>query len=115
MTIDFGFSAQGKAVESLVGAQVAEHGLDGGKALTVTASAVDAVDAVTHVLRVADGFVANQQGDLVPSMAEGMAIPPNVQQAIFELLASYFSDPQGDAEATAKQLAKAVQAVRAEN
>ncbi len=58
---------------------------------------------------------ANQQGDLVPSMAEGMAIPPNVQQAIFELLASYFSDPQGDAEATAKQLAKAVQAVRAEN
>ncbi len=57
---------------------------------------------------------ANLHGDLVPSMAEGMAIPPNVQQAIFELLASYFSDPQGDAEATASHLARAVQAVRAE-
>ena len=58
---------------------------------------------------------ANRRGDLVPSMAEGMAIPPNVQQAIFELLASYFSDPQGDAEMTAKQLARAVLAVRAES
>ena len=58
---------------------------------------------------------ANRHGDLVPSMAEGMAIPPNVQQAIFELLASYFSDPQGNAEMTAKQLARAVLAVRAES
>jgi glucose/mannose transport system substrate-binding protein len=57
---------------------------------------------------------ANQQGDLVPSMAEGMAIPTNVQQAIFDLLASYFSDPQGDATLTARQLARAVRAVSAE-
>lgn len=57
---------------------------------------------------------ATQHGDLVPSMAEGMAIPSNVQQAIFDLLASYFSDPQGDAVATAQQLARAVRAVSAE-
>jgi glucose/mannose transport system substrate-binding protein len=57
---------------------------------------------------------ANQHGDLVPSMAEGMAIPTNVQQAIFDLLASYFSDPQGDATLTARQLARAVRAVSAE-
>ena len=57
---------------------------------------------------------ATQHGDLVPSMAEGMAIPSNVQQAIFDLLASYFSDPQGDAVATARQLARAVRAVSAE-
>lgn len=56
--------------------------------------------------------LAIQQGDLVPSMAEGMAIPPHTQQAIFDLLASYFSDPNGDEKQAAEQLARVVQAMQ---
>lgn len=58
---------------------------------------------------------AINHGSLVPSMAEGMALPANVQQAIFDLIASYFGDPTADAAATALQLAKTVKAVRAES
>ena len=56
--------------------------------------------------------LAIRQGDLVPSMAEGMAIPPYTQQAIFDLLASYFSDPDGNAKQAAEQLARGVRAMQ---
>ena len=56
--------------------------------------------------------LAISHGDLVPSMAEGMAIPPYTQQAIFDLLASYFSDPNGDEKRAAEQLARLVRAMQ---
>ncbi len=57
---------------------------------------------------------AERHGELVPSAAEGMALTPQVQQALFEVLASYFADPQGDAEETAHRLQRALRAVQAE-
>lgn len=57
---------------------------------------------------------AQRDGSLVPSVAEGMATPPRVQQALQEVLANYFADANGDAAETAQRLAQAIRAVQAE-
>ena len=51
---------------------------------------------------------AIKQQELVPSMAEGMANSSYVRQAIGDVLAGYFNNPDGDAKQAARQLARAV-------
>ena len=57
---------------------------------------------------------AERDGSLVPSVAEGMATPPRVQQALQEVLANYFSDADADAATTAARLAQTIKAVQSE-
>lgn len=49
LRIDLGPRTQGKAIESFVVTQIAEDGLDGGEALSVTFTAVGTVDVASHV------------------------------------------------------------------
>jgi glucose/mannose transport system substrate-binding protein len=51
---------------------------------------------------------AIKQQELVPSMAEGMANSSYVRQAIGDVLAGYFNNPDGNAKQAARQLARAV-------
>ena len=57
---------------------------------------------------------AERDGSLVPSVAEGMATPPRVQQALQEVLANYFADADADAATTAARLAQTIKAVQSE-
>ena len=50
----------------------------------------------------------------MPSVAEGMATPPRVQQALQEVLANYFADADADAATTAARLAQTIKAVQSE-
>jgi glucose/mannose transport system substrate-binding protein len=51
---------------------------------------------------------AIKQQELVPSMAEGMANSSYVRQAIGDVLAGYFNNPNGNAKQAARQMARAV-------
>lgn len=49
-------------------------------------------------------------GDLVPSMAHGMATTSYAQGAIFDVVTNFFNDPSADPKEAAQKLAKAVKA-----
>lgn len=57
-----------------------------------------------------DYLQAEQQARLVPSMAHGMATTSYVQRAMFDVISSFFHDPNADPKLGSYRLAKAVQA-----
>lgn len=57
-----------------------------------------------------DFMDAAQRNTLVPSMAHGMATTSYVQRAMYDVISSYFHDPDSDPELGAYRLTKAVQA-----
>ncbi|MGL5288476.1 MAG: ABC transporter substrate-binding protein, partial [Aeromonas sp.] len=59
-----------------------------------------------------DFLQAQQQDNLLPSMAEGMAMPTNMRQAIFDVLGNFFNDTTGDPLQTAQQLERAIRSAR---
>ncbi|MCS3461896.1 ABC transporter substrate-binding protein [Aeromonas sp. BIGb0445] len=59
-----------------------------------------------------DFKIAEQNGTLLPSMAEGMATPTNMRQAIMDVLSNYFNDGRANAEQTALHLARAIRSAR---
>ncbi|MGL5597326.1 MAG: sugar ABC transporter substrate-binding protein, partial [Aeromonas sp.] len=59
-----------------------------------------------------DFLQAQQQDNLLPSMAEGMAMPTNMRQAIFDVLGNFFHDTTGDPLQTAQQLERAIRSAR---
>ena len=59
-----------------------------------------------------DFQLAEQGGNLLPSMAEGMAVPTNMRQAIMDVLSSFFNDSRADPEQTALQLERAMRSTR---
>ncbi|MGL4251629.1 MAG: ABC transporter substrate-binding protein [Aeromonas sp.] len=59
-----------------------------------------------------DFIHAEQQDNLLPSMAEGMATPTNMRQAIFDVLSNFFNDPKANPEQTARHLERAMRSTR---
>ncbi|PJG59676.1 ABC transporter substrate-binding protein [Aeromonas cavernicola] len=59
-----------------------------------------------------DFLLAEQQDSLLPSMAEGMAVPTNMRQAIMDVLSSFFNDPSADPQQTALHLERAMRSTR---
>ncbi|QSE75022.1 carbohydrate ABC transporter substrate-binding protein [Aeromonas media] len=59
-----------------------------------------------------DFLHAEQQDNLLPSMAEGMAVPTNMRQGIMDVLSSFFNDPKANPEQTAQQLERAMRSTR---
>ncbi|MGE6224631.1 ABC transporter substrate-binding protein [Aeromonas media] len=59
-----------------------------------------------------DFLHAEQQDNLLPSMAEGMAVPTNMRQGIMDVLSSFFNDPNANPEQTAQQLERAMRSTR---
>lgn len=59
-----------------------------------------------------DFLQAEKQDNLLPSMAEGMATPTNMRQAIFDVLGNFFNDAKGDPQQTALQLERAMRSTR---
>ncbi|MGL4707880.1 MAG: sugar ABC transporter substrate-binding protein, partial [Aeromonas veronii] len=59
-----------------------------------------------------DFLQAEKQDNLLPSMAEGMATPTNMRQAIFDVLGNFFNDTKGDPQQTALQLERAMRSTR---
>ena len=55
---------------------------------------------------------AEQGGNLLPSMSDGMAVPTNMRQAIMDVLSSFFNDPRANPEQTALQLERAMRSTR---
>ncbi|WP_409421480.1 ABC transporter substrate-binding protein [Pseudaeromonas sp. ZJS20] len=56
--------------------------------------------------------LAQQDGHLVPSLAEGMATSSYVLQAVTDVLSNFFNDPQQTAEQASHQLRRAMLAAR---
>ena len=59
-----------------------------------------------------DFLHAEQQDNLLPSMAEGMAVPTNMRQGIMDVLSSFFNDARTNPEQTALQLERAMRSTR---
>lgn len=59
-----------------------------------------------------DFQLAERDGNLLPSMAEGMAVPTNMRQAIMDVLSSFFNDSRANPEQTALQLERAMRSTR---
>ncbi|MFM5511323.1 ABC transporter substrate-binding protein [Aeromonas rivipollensis] len=59
-----------------------------------------------------DFLHAEQQDNLMPSMAEGMAVPTNMRQGIMDVLSSFFNDPNANPAQTAQQLERAMRSTR---
>ena len=59
-----------------------------------------------------DFLHAEQQDNLLPSMAEGMAVPTNMRQGIMDVLSSFFNDARANPEQTAQQLERAMRSTR---
>ena len=55
---------------------------------------------------------AERDGNLLPSMAEGMAVPTNMRQGIMDVLSSFFNDARANPEQTALQLERAMRSTR---
>lgn len=59
-----------------------------------------------------DFLLAEKQDNLLPSMAEGMATPTNMRQAILDVLSNFFNDPKVNPEQTALHLERAMRSTR---
>ncbi|BEE06856.1 ABC transporter substrate-binding protein [Aeromonas sp. S11(2024)] len=59
-----------------------------------------------------DFLLAEKQDNLLPSMAEGMATPTNMRQAILDVLSNFFNDPKANPELTALHLERAMRSTR---
>lgn len=59
-----------------------------------------------------DFLLAEKQDNLLPSMAEGMATPTNMRQAILDVLSNFFNDPRANPEQTALHLERAMRSTR---
>ena len=59
-----------------------------------------------------DFQLAERDGNLLPSMAEGMAVPTNMRQGIMDGLSSCFNDARANPEQTALQLERAMRSTR---
>ncbi|WP_042012117.1 ABC transporter substrate-binding protein [Aeromonas fluvialis] len=59
-----------------------------------------------------DFLLAEKQDNLLPSMAEGMATPTNMRQAIMDVLSNFFNDPKANPEQTALHLERAMRSTR---
>ncbi|MFM5877575.1 ABC transporter substrate-binding protein [Aeromonas veronii] len=59
-----------------------------------------------------DFLLAEKQDNLLPSMAEGMATPTNMRQAILDVLSNFFNDPKANPEQTALHLERAMRSTR---
>ncbi|MFM5450120.1 ABC transporter substrate-binding protein [Aeromonas veronii] len=59
-----------------------------------------------------DFLMAEKQDNLLPSMAEGMATPTNMRQAILDVLSNFFNDPKANPEQTALHLERAMRSTR---
>lgn len=59
-----------------------------------------------------DFLLAEKQDNLLPSMAEGMAMPTNMRQAILDVLSNFFNDPRANPEQTALHLERAMRSTR---
>ena len=59
-----------------------------------------------------DFLHAEQQDNLLPSMAEGMAVPTNMRQGIMDVLSGFFNDARANPEQTAQQLERAMRSTR---
>ncbi|WP_438403826.1 ABC transporter substrate-binding protein [Aeromonas veronii] len=59
-----------------------------------------------------DFLLAEKQDNLLPSMAEGMATPTNMRQAILDVLSNFFNDPKANPEQTALHLKRAMRSTR---
>ena len=59
-----------------------------------------------------DFLLAEKQDNLLPSMAEGMATPTNMRQAILDVLSNFFNDPKANPEQTAQHLERAMRSTR---
>ena len=59
-----------------------------------------------------DFQLAERDGNLLPSMAEGMAVPTNMRQGIMDVLSSFFNDARANPEQTALQLERAMRSTR---
>lgn len=59
-----------------------------------------------------DFLLAEKQDNLLPSMAEGMATPTNMRQAIMDVLSNYFNDPKANPQQTALHLERAMRSTR---
>ncbi|MCF5869525.1 ABC transporter substrate-binding protein [Aeromonas veronii] len=59
-----------------------------------------------------DFLQAEKQDNLLPSMAEGMATPTNMRQAILDVLSNFFNDPKANPEQTALHLERAMRSTR---
>lgn len=55
---------------------------------------------------------AEQDGNLLPSMSDGMAVPTNMRQAIMDVLSGFFNDARANPEQTALQLERAMRSTR---
>ncbi|MCJ8236574.1 ABC transporter substrate-binding protein [Aeromonas veronii] len=59
-----------------------------------------------------DFLLAEKQDNLLPSMAEGMATPTNMRQAILDVLSNFFNDPKANPQQTALHLERAMRSTR---
>ena len=59
-----------------------------------------------------DVLLLPAESDLLPSMAEGMAVPTNMRQGIMDVLSSFFNDARANPEQTAQQLERAMRSTR---
>ncbi|HDZ8847070.1 TPA: carbohydrate ABC transporter substrate-binding protein [Aeromonas veronii] len=59
-----------------------------------------------------DFLLAEKQDNLLPSMAEGMATPTNMRQAILDVLSNFFNDPKANPKQTALHLERAMRSTR---
>ncbi|RFS20782.1 ABC transporter substrate-binding protein [Aeromonas dhakensis] len=59
-----------------------------------------------------DFLQAEREGNLLPSMAEGMATPTNMRQAIMDVLSNFFNDPRANPQLTALHLERAMRSTR---
>ncbi|CAJ1863645.1 ABC transporter substrate-binding protein [Aeromonas salmonicida] len=59
-----------------------------------------------------DFLLAEREGNLLPSMAEGMATPTNMRQAIMDVLSNFFNDPNANPQQTALHLERAMRSTR---
>ncbi|WP_432455240.1 MULTISPECIES: ABC transporter substrate-binding protein [unclassified Agarivorans] len=55
---------------------------------------------------------SNKSGDLVPSMAHGLAVSEKVQGAIFDVISNFLNDPKAEPQYAAIKLARVVKAAK---
>lgn len=59
-----------------------------------------------------DFLQAQRDGHLLPSVAEGMALPTPLQQALLDLLTGFFNDPSANPQQTAERLGRVMRSVK---
>lgn len=55
---------------------------------------------------------AEKEGNLLPSVAEGMVLATPLQQALMDVLANFFNDPNADAATTAARLGRVMRSAK---